>query len=104
MNVPDATDNGARASSLNDLLAVWPRRVQFTLVAFLLAAVSLMAAHVVLGGLRDSKPTDVERNAFSTVPVELNRADKALLRQLPDVGDQLADRIIQHRQDKGPFR
>jgi competence protein ComEA len=104
MNVPDATDNGARAVSLNDLLAVWPRRVQITVVALLLVAISLMAGHVVLGGLRDARPTDVERNAFSTAPVELNRADKALLRQLPDVGDQLADRIIQHRQDRGPFR
>ena len=73
MNVPDATDKGARASSLNDLLTVWPRRVQISLVVLLLVASLFMAAHVVLGDLRDSKPTDVERNAFSTAPVVSSR-------------------------------
>jgi competence protein ComEA len=104
MNASNATDNGAHASSLNDLLAVWPRRVQAALAAVLLATVSIITVHVIAGGLRDARPTSVERNAFPTARVDLNSADEAELRQLPDVGEQLAGRIVKHRQLNGPFR
>jgi competence protein ComEA len=104
MNASDATDTGARAPSLNDLLAVWPRRVQAALAVVLLAAVSIIAVHVIAGGLREARPTRVERGAFPTSRVELNTADEAVLRQLPEVGEKLAGLIVKDRQLNGPFR
>ena len=36
-------------------------------------------------------------------PIDLNRADQALLCQIPGIGPILAQRIIAHRQQYGPF-
>lgn len=36
-------------------------------------------------------------------PVSINRADKALLETLPGVGPVIADNIIAHREEHGPF-
>ena len=37
-------------------------------------------------------------------PISINRADKEILSTLPGIGPKLAERIIQRRDDKGPFR
>jgi competence protein ComEA len=50
-----------------------------------------------------ARPTDTLPPA--AVPkVDLNAADRAELLQLPGVGPTLADAILAHRQERGPFR
>ena len=37
-------------------------------------------------------------------PISVNRADKNILSTLPEIGPVLAERIVQRRTEKGPFR
>jgi competence protein ComEA len=99
-----AKDAGAPAASLPNLLDLWPRRVQWALASLLIAGLAGIGLHVLLGGLRDARPTEVEKNAFAVAPLDLNRADRAQLRQLPEIGEQFAGRIEEYRQTHGPFR
>jgi competence protein ComEA len=86
------------------LLEVWSRPVQAALAVLLFAIIIFITAHVLFCDLRDARPTDLEPNSFPTAIVDLNNADKALLRQLPEVGDALADRIEEYRRERGGFR
>ena len=86
------------------LLAAWPRSAQLT-TAFLLGVSLTLLAIQSLGYLRGgSRPTDLERDAILAYRIDLNRADRAELLQLPGVGDGLAERIQAHRREHGPFQ
>jgi competence protein ComEA len=100
---PPATDAGASCAS-PQLLELWPRRVQWALASVVCLALAGIGLHVLLGGLRDARPTEVEKNAFAVSPLDLNSADRAHLRQLPDIGDKLAGQIEEYRRTHGPFR
>jgi competence ComEA-like helix-hairpin-helix protein len=50
-----------------------------------------------------SRPTEYQPGQAVTLRIDLNRADQAELRQLPGVGEKLADHILDHRQSHGPF-
>jgi competence protein ComEA len=82
--------------------AAWPRPAQWATVGLLLLATGLLIFH----GLRSlrwgSRPTDLERGLGYRV--DLNRAGRAELLQLPAVGENLARRIIDYRQAHGGFR
>jgi len=41
---------------------------------------------------------------FSFDPISINRADPATLTFLPGIGPSLAERIVRHREQHGPFR
>src|SRR5438046_2345235 len=98
--------NTASAVSTTDssaLAIAWPRSAQLT-TAFLVGAVlSLLAVHA-LGNWRGGKPSELERGAIPAYRVDLNRADRAELLQLPGVGPATADRLETYRRDRGPFR
>jgi competence protein ComEA len=49
-----------------------------------------------------TRPTDRERDV--AYRVDLNRATRSELMQVPGVGPQLAERIVSHRESQGPFR
>src|SRR5438552_348557 len=100
----NATDPGAAAASPPDLLAGWPRTAQWALGLLLALAVVLILLHVTLGGLSDARPTQLERETRLNSPINLNTADRATLRQLPEVGDGLAANIEDYRQRSGGFR
>jgi competence protein ComEA len=51
-----------------------------------------------------SRPTDYQPGQAVTLRIDLNRADRTELRQLPGVGEATATRILDHRQAHGPFR
>jgi competence protein ComEA len=82
--------------------AAWPRPAQWATVGLLVLATGLLIFH----GLRSlrwgSRPTDLERGLGYRV--DLNRAGRAELLQLPAVGENLARRIIDYRQTNGGFR
>jgi competence protein ComEA len=48
-----------------------------------------------------ARPTTLQ--AISTHRIDLNRATRAELMQIPGVGPQLADRIVLHREERGAF-
>jgi competence protein ComEA len=65
---------------------------------------ALLTVHC-YGRLRwSSRPTELERGTSLGYRVDLNRAERAELLQLPGVGENLAARIEEHRREKGPFR
>lgn len=101
---PTKPPDTAPAPPQPDLLAAWPRSAQGAL-AFLLAVNTLLIAVYSLGSLRGgARPTQLEKEAARPTPLDLNRADHVQLRQLPEVGDKLADRIEEYRRTNGGFR
>jgi competence protein ComEA len=104
MSAPSSsgTDSGAKAPP-PDLLAAWPRRAQVALASLVLLTLALITAHVVRGRLSDARPTTVAAEKAPTAPLDLNKADFAQLRQLPEVGDKLAAAIIDCRRGRGGF-
>jgi competence ComEA-like helix-hairpin-helix protein len=86
------------------VLTAWPRSAQLA-VAFLLGLVTALLAFHTYGYSRwGSRPTTLEPGARPLYHIDLNRADRTELLQLPGVGDSLAKRIEDHRREHGPFR
>src|SRR4051794_35830728 len=87
-----------------DVLVAWPRTAQWAM-AFLLGLCTLLIAVYSLGSMRwSTRPTRLEREAALVGRVDLNRADRAQLLQLPEVGESLAEAIEDYRQASGGFR
>lgn len=92
------------ASSGADVLVAWPRTAQWAM-AVLLVLATLLIALSSLGSMRwGARPTRLERDAASDGRINLNRADRVQLLQLPNVGESLAERIEEYRRVNGPFR
>lgn len=86
------------------VVTAWPRSAQLA-VAFLLGIIVTLLTVQVWGHLPwGSRPTDLDRHGELTYRIDLNRADRAELLQLPGVGDTLAGRIEEHRRQHGQFK
>jgi len=86
------------------LLAAWPRSAQWT-TAFLLGVVVTLLAGQAFTYLRfGSRPTELERAVLPVYRVDLNRANREELLQLPGVGDHMAARIEDFRKEHGKIR
>ena len=81
----------------------WPRSPQCALALLLALAAGLLAWHAYRGSRRAARPTALEPGAL-TYRVDLNRADRAQLLQLPGVGKATADRIEAYRLAHGGFQ
>lgn len=75
----------------------WPRIWEQGLI-FALGVCAVIMAQSVWKLLQP--PTPLLQTAGS---IDLNHADAGVLKQLPGVGPQLADRIVDHRTRNGPF-
>jgi competence protein ComEA len=53
---------------------------------------------------RGARPAELQRPGAGAYQVDVNRAGRTELLQLPGVGPALADRILSHREANGPFR
>ena len=82
--------------------SAWPRATQWAGAIVLGLLVAFLAGRYVQIGQR-TRPTDRERVVIVS-PVDLNRAGKAELLQLPGVGDKLADAILAAREQRGGFQ
>ena len=86
------------------VVAAWPRSAQWTTAFLLGVTITLLAvngwAHLPWG----TRPTELDRAPALSYRVNLNRAGRAELLQLPGVGDSLADRIDAYRRQRGGFR
>jgi competence protein ComEA len=73
----------------------WPRAAQGASAALLLAALALLGWHAYGAARWNARPTAL------TYRIDLNRADRAQLLQLPGVGEGLAGRIEEYRRKHG---
>jgi competence protein ComEA len=82
----------------------WSRSAQWSAGALAVLALALLAYHGISAQRWASRPTTLERNALKSARLDINSADHAQLRQLPGVGDGLAQRIIAYREQHNGFR
>jgi competence protein ComEA len=86
------------------LQTAWPGSVQIV-TAFLLGALTtLIGVRCVSSTTWLTRPTSLETASDLRYRIDLNRADRAELLQLPGVGEKLAQRIEDHRAEHGGFR
>jgi competence protein ComEA len=86
------------------ILTAWPRSAQLVTAFLLGLATALLAVHS-YGYLRyGARPTEQQRATTLTYQVDLNQAEEAELLQLPDIGENLASRIIDYRETHHGFR
>jgi len=104
----DASSPGTSSSApprqeLRDFSA-WPRSAQLATAFLLGLATALLAVHG-FGYLRwRTKPTQLEAAAALAYRIDLNQAGRAELLQIPGIGNGLAERIVEYRQEHGIFR
>lgn len=85
------------------LLLAWPRSAQLT-TAFLLGVASTLLTVQVLQAVRwGTRPSDLEPRTVVAYRIDLNRAERAELLQVPGLGPALAERIEAYRHTHGPF-
>jgi competence protein ComEA len=82
----------------------WPRGAQAAAAALLVVALALLVCHAYGAGRWGARPTALEKDAAQNFRIDLNRADRAQLLQLPGVGEGLAGRIEEYRRRHGGFR
>ena len=82
----------------------WPRAARLAAALLLGVALALLGVHA-WGYLSwGSRPTDLDPGRAGAYHIDLNRADRAELLQLPGVGPALAERIEAYRRENGRFR
>jgi competence protein ComEA len=85
------------------VVKAWPRSAQLA-VAFLLGVlVTLLTVQAWAYLPYGSRPATLDRSGEPNYRIDVNRADRAELLQLPGVGESLAGRIEEHRQQHGRF-
>jgi competence protein ComEA len=88
----------------SDVLTAWPPSAQRTTAFLLGVSLTLLGVHVG-GSLRwGARPTELEPGGVPVYRLDLNRAERPDLLQLPGVGANLAERIDNYRRERGPFR
>lgn len=86
------------------LLNAWPRSAQLT-TAFLLGVAAALLALQVFGSTRwGARPAELDPRTVFLYRIDVNRANRAELLQVPGLGPVLAERIEEHRRGKGPFQ
>jgi competence protein ComEA len=63
-----------------------------------------LAVHSYRGLRWSSRPTNLERSVLAVHHIDLNRADRTELLQVPGIGESLAQRIEEDRREHGPFQ
>lgn len=87
-----------------EVLTAWPRSAQLATVFLLGMVTALLSVHI-LGSLRwTARPSDLEGGAVAGYRIDLNRASRAELLQVPGIGPTLADQIEEQRRQRGAFR
>ncbi len=86
------------------LPTVWTRPAQAATALLLLLALGLLAWHTYAGHRRACRPAVLESGGAVDLRIDLNRADRAQLLQLPGVGESLARSIMAYREANTGFR
>jgi competence protein ComEA len=85
------------------VLQAWPKSAQLATALLLGLAVAFLAIHSWGSSRWATRPTEMQGGSPILYRIDLNRADRAELLQLPGVGETLAERIEAHRREHGPF-
>jgi competence protein ComEA len=85
------------------LTTSWPHRVQWATALLLVLAAALLIVHAVAVQPGGSRPSSLQRGDTLKYRVDLNKARRAELLQLPGIGPTLAERIEQYRNEHGGF-
>jgi competence protein ComEA len=80
----------------------WPRSAQWATVGLLVLALGLLGWHAAAAFRWSARPT--EPASPNADRIDLNRADRAQLLQLPGVGDVTAERIEEYRRSHNGFK
>jgi competence protein ComEA len=80
-------------------VTAWPRSAQLTTAFLLGVAATLLFVHILGGSRWSARPLELER-ASLPYRIDLNRASRAELLQVPGIGPALAERIDAHRQQQ----
>jgi competence ComEA-like helix-hairpin-helix protein len=83
--------------------SAWSRGVQIAAAFLLGVALTLFFGHVYLSTHWSTRPTELKPPEPSARRIDLNRADKTQLLQVPNIGPALAERIVKHREENGDF-
>jgi competence protein ComEA len=83
---------------------VWTRPAQVATALLLVLALGLLSWHVFAGHRRACRPATLESGGTPDLRMDLNRADRAQLLQLPGVGESLAKGILDYREANKGFR
>src|SRR5262245_2336649 len=86
------------------ILMAWPQSAQLAPAFLLGLSTALLAIHTYGSSRWGSRPTDLQHGADLAYRIDLNQAERAELLQLPGVGESLAQRIEEYRQEHGSFR
>lgn len=93
------TGSAAAPTSPPAIVTAWPHSAQLTTAFLLGVAATLLFVHV-MGSVRwGARPLELERTTLA-YRIDLNRATRAELLQVPGIGPALADRIDEHRQQQ----
>ena len=87
-----------------DVIVAWPRSAQLATVCLAGVAIGLLALHGYRSSRWSTRPAELDRTTGLTYRIDLNRADRAELLQLPGVGPSLAQKIETYRREHGHFR
>jgi competence protein ComEA len=101
---PQAPSITAVPPQAASIVTAWPRSAQLTTAFLLGVSVTLLCVHL-LGLLRwGTRPAELERERPPTYRIDLNRASRAELLQVPGIGPSLADRIEAYSREHGGFQ
>lgn len=106
MDAASSSPSAAAAAPREQPQAVstWPRSAQLATVFLLGVATTLLSIHCCRGLRWGSQPTELEWGAVAAYRIDLNRADRAELLQVPGIGESLARRIHEYRSQHGAFQ
>src|SRR5438309_11610889 len=82
---------------------VWPQSAQLAAAFLIGSATTLLTVHA-CGNRFGGQAAILERGAVAAYRIDLNQASRAELRQLPGVGEALAQRVEDYRLVHGGFR
>jgi competence protein ComEA len=99
---PDAVSGLTPPARPDSPAAVWTRPARLAACALAGLALVLLAARTAGLWPTSGRPTDLD--AAPVNRIDLNRANRAELMQLPGVGPALADALLADRERNGPFR
>ena len=100
---PSEKSAAPTANIVAKLATPWPRRVQGATAVLLFLAALLLLLHTVIVQPGGSRPTELQRGNGLKYRLDLNKARRADLVQLPNIGPALAERIEAYRSDNGGF-
>ena len=99
---PSAGANGGSAPV--SASGIWSKPSHAT-ASVLIGILLLLAGWNLFGESRRTRPTELNRSGLELPKaIDLNRASRTELLQLPETGPALADKILAYRQLHGPFR